>query len=213
VDDDKKFTLTAADGEDITEEITNFARFISLETAAPDRYSMFLVLNLFACATSGCLNPAKVVHEIQALEGRGRPSQLKPATQFKRPPLKGLWHKHYSPGGIKSMAINIQRGLKIHGMPLFNQKILEAQEAGEERYVSKDDVKSLTEDVVHGNWGRLASAADLTGEWIIYAQHDGKNYYLCLGAHDKSGHKDLRQQIDDFCCLEFPFLSTLLSNA
>jgi hypothetical protein len=76
-----------------------------------------------------------------------------------------------------------------------------------------DDVKSLTDDVVHGNWGRLAAAANLTGEWIIYAHHDGKNYYLCLGTHDKSGHKGLRQQLDDFCCLEFPFLLTLLSNA
>jgi hypothetical protein len=111
------------------------------------------------------------------------------------------------------MAINIQKGLKIHGMPLFKQRILEAQKAGEERYVSIDDVKSLTEDVVRGNWGRLAAAAALTGEWIIYAQYGGKNYYLCLGTHDKSGHKGLRQEIDDFCCLEFPFLSTLLSNA
>jgi hypothetical protein len=98
-------------------------------------------------------------------------------------------------------------------MPLFKQRTREAQEAGEERYVSIDDIKSLTEDAVHGNLGRLATAAALTGEWIIYAQHEGKNYYLCLGTHHKSGHKALRQQIDDFCCLEFPFLSSLLSNA
>jgi hypothetical protein len=198
----------------MTEEITNFARIIGLETAAPDRYSMLLVRNLLVGVKSGSLNPAKVVHEIQALEGKGgRPSQLKPPTQFEGPPLKGLWHKHYSPGGIKSMALNIHKGLKIHGMPLFKQRIREAQEAGEERYVSKDDIKSLTEDVVHGNWKRLATAAKLTGEWIIYAHYDGKNYYLCLGTHDRSKHERLRQQIDDLCCLEFPFLTTLLSNA
>jgi hypothetical protein len=128
---DNKFSVTA-NGEDITEKITNFALIIGLETAAPDRYSMLLVLSLF----SGAVNPAKVVHEIQALEGKGgRPSQLKPPTQFKRPPLKGLWHKHYSPGGIKSTAINILKGLKVHGMPLFEQRTREAQEAGEERYV------------------------------------------------------------------------------
>jgi hypothetical protein len=39
---------------------------------------------------------------------------------------------------------------------------------------------------VHGNWKRLATAAKLTGEWIIYAHYDGKNYYLCLGTHDRS---------------------------
>jgi hypothetical protein len=103
---DKKFTVTAANGEDLTEAITNFARIIGLETAAPDRYSMLLILGLFV----GAVNPAKVVHEIQALEGKGgRPSQLKSPTQLERPPLKGLWHKHYSPGDIKSTEINIQR--------------------------------------------------------------------------------------------------------
>jgi hypothetical protein len=210
---DRKVTIAAPNGEDLTEEITKFARIIGLETAAPDRYSMLLVLSLLVGSQSGSLTAAKIVHEIQALEGKGRPSQLKPPTQFKRAPFKGLWHKHYSYSGIKSMAINIQKGLKVYGMPLVEQRTREAQEAGEKRYVSMDDVKSLTNDVVHGNWGRLAAAAELTGEWIIYAQHGGQNYYLCLGTHDKSRHKEIRQQIDDFCCLEFPFLSTLLSNA
>jgi hypothetical protein len=159
------------------------------------------------------LNPAKVVHEIQALEGIRNPSGLKPPTQLKDPPLKGLWHKHYLPDGPTSMVINIEKGLNLYGLPSFNQRVREAKEAGEERYVPIDDVKLLADDAVHGNWTRLSTAEALTGEWIIYAQHDGKNYYLCLGTHKRSGHGSLRQQIDAICCQEFPFLSTLLSNA
>lgn len=55
----------------------------------------------------------------------------------------------------------------------------------------------------------MASAGELTGEWIVYARHEGVNYYLCLGKHDS--HDDhLRSHIDGICCKEFPFLTALL---
>jgi hypothetical protein len=95
----KKFTLKAANGEDMTAEITNFANIIGLERAAPGRYSILLTLGLFGGFKSGHLNPAKVVHEIRALEGIGNPSRLKPPIQNKYSPLKGLWHKHYLEDG------------------------------------------------------------------------------------------------------------------
>lgn len=74
----KRVTVTAANGEDMTAMVEGFARFMGLEQAAPGRYSMLLVLGLFGGAQSGMLNPAKVVHEICALEGIGPPSKLKP---------------------------------------------------------------------------------------------------------------------------------------
>jgi hypothetical protein len=85
----------------------------------------------------------------------------------------------------------------------------EAQDAGEVRYVTREDIALLADDIVHGNWRRMASAGELTGEWIVYAQHEGANYYLCLGRHD-SGDEYLRSQIDAICCQEFPFLTALL---
>jgi hypothetical protein len=89
------FTLTAPDGTDRTAEISGFAEMIGLDHAAPGRCSLLLTLGLFGGFKSGHVDPAKVVHEIRALEGVGRPSQLKPPIQNKHPPLKGLWHKHY----------------------------------------------------------------------------------------------------------------------
>ncbi len=194
----------------MTAELTRFATYIGLERIAPGRYSILFVLGLFGGFKSGHLNPAKVIHEIQALEGFGKPSQLKPPTPFNYPPLKGLWHKHYLEDGLGAMAINLKKGLKKYGLPLFKQRIHEAQEAGEERYVSLEDVKSLADDAVQGNWIRLANSEELTGEWIIYAQHGGMNYYLCLGTH-KSGDDYLRKQIDVICCEEFPFITSILS--
>ncbi len=207
----RKFTATALNGKDMTAELTAFATSIGLERAAPGRYSILLVLGLFGELKSGHLNPAKVVREIEFLEGIGRPIQLKPPSPFNYPPLKGLSHKHYLEDGFAGMAINLRKGIRKYGLPLFKQRMHEAKEVGEERYVTVDDCNSLANDAVQGNWIRLASAEELTGEWIVYVEHDGVNYYLCLGMHDKNRHDDLRKQIDTVCCHEFPFLTALLT--
>jgi|GEM_PF-7021232 len=47
--------------------------------------------------------------------------------------------------------------------------------------MTEDDAKLIAHDVVHGNYMRRSDANQLTGEWIIYAQHEGQNYYLVLG--------------------------------
>lgn len=162
---------------------------------------------------SGHLNPAKVIREIEALEGLGEPSLLKPPILNKHPPLKGLWHKHYLEDGVGAMAFNLRKGLGKYGLPLFSQYIREATTTGEERFLNAEDCNAIVNDAVLGNWSRLVDAAELTGEWIVYARHEGLNYYLCMGTHDKDEHETLRTQIDTLCCQEFPFLATLLANA
>lgn len=207
----RKFTAITENGEDIYPELRDFANFIGLEKVAPNRYSILLVLGLFGGFKSGVLNPAKVVHEIKILEGIGKSSQLKPASQFIYHPLRGLWHKHYLEDGLSAMAINLKKGLKRYGIPLFEQRMRESERKGELRYVSEEDCKLLADDIVQGNWMRLANSKALTGEWIIYAQHEGANYYLCLGGH-VSGDRYLRDQIDAICCKEFSFLEKLLTK-
>jgi len=207
------FSASTQDGKDVFAELQDFANGIGLEHAAPDRYSFLLVLGLFGSFKAGVLNPAKVVHEIRALEGIGPPSRLKPPIQNRYQPLKGLWHKHYLEDGIRSTAMNVQRGLNRHGIPLFEQRIREAESAGEERYMSADDIPALVNDVISGNLRRLADAEALTGEWIVFAQHEGRNYYLCLATHESNTHDYVRRQIDAICCFEFPFLSSMLEPA
>lgn len=209
----KIVTVTAANGQDMTVDLENFVRLIGLDQAAPGRYSMLLVLGLFGGLQSGFLNPAKVINEIKALEGNGRASQLKAPIQNKYPPLKGLWHKHYLAGGLSSMARNLKNGLIKDGLPWLDQLVQDAERSGEERYITEEHAKMIVKDAVHDNWLRRASAAELTGEWIIFAKHDARNYYLALASHDQSGHHMLRSQIDALCCHEFPFLKELLDHA
>ena len=208
-----RIKLTGPDGSDRTDEILDFAKLIGLDSVAPGRYSVLLVLGLFGGFKSGQQGPEKIISEISALEGSGVSTGLKAPTKFIHPPLKGLCHKHHLQDGLPSMALNLQKGLKKFGMPLMNEWIQEAQESGEERIFSEKHVGPIIADIMSGNWKRLVDQQALTGEWIIYAQHEGKNYYLCLGTHDTTTHEDLRRQIDAVCCLEFPFLNGLLVNA
>lgn len=203
------FTFKRPDGEDMTGELTQFACAFGLDRAAPGRYSMLLLLHLYG----GSKSPWKVVHEINALEGLGPPSQLKAPIQNKHPPLKGLWHKHYQQNGIRSLAMNIGNALKRYGLPYAKQKVNEAKAAGELRHFSVEDVKPIVNDALHNNFVQLGKDGAVSGEWLLFATHEGKNYYLCLTTHDKSQHAEVRQHIDVLCSREFPFLPSLLASA
>lgn len=205
-----RFKATYGDGKDASLELQAFAEAIGLESVIPGRYSILLLLAIFGGARSGMLNPAKVVSQIRVLEGLQAGQGLKAATPFKYPPLRGLWHQHHLEDGLPSMALNLRKGLKTFGLPFFNQKVAETKASGEERYVTEADVAHIANDAVSGNWMRLIEAEALTGEWIIFAQHETRNYYLCLGQHNSGDHV-LRSQIDAICLQEFPFLRDILS--
>lgn len=199
-----------SDGSDATSELLSFAEAIGLESVVAGRYSFLLLLELFGATQSGMLNPAKVVSQIRVLEGVEAARGLKAATLFKHPPLQGLWHQHYLEDGLPSVARNIQKGIGKFGLPYVKQKIADAKASGEERYFTEADVAQIAYDAVMSNWERLINSEALTGEWLVFAKHEGKNYYLSLGKHN-SGDDLLRSQIDAVCLQEFPFLKDILS--
>lgn len=205
--------MSSIDAQGVPEvDLKEFARLIGLEQIAPGHYSSLLIANLLGGALSGWQNPASIVREIELLE-LGELGQFKKPIQNRHPPLKGLWHKHYMQDGLASFAINVQKGLKAYGMPFFEQKVQEAKEARELRYLTPEDVPALVNDIVSGNRQRLADQQALSGEWIIFAKHEGRNYYLTIARHDIATHERVREQIDQVCCVEFPFLAQLLADA
>lgn len=202
--------LTRHDGTDMKPELLRFAAMTGLERAAPGRISTLLLLQLYAGATSGAFNPAKVIREIACLEGGGGRSKLKPPTRFERhPALRGLWHKHYLQDGIASMALNLRRGIKQHGIPVLKKMVDEAAGTGEQRHFESSHAAAIADDAVRGTWERLQDQQALTGEWIIFGVHNGANYYLSLGTHAE-GDEVLRSQIEAFCRREFPFIADQL---
>jgi len=69
-------------------------------------------------------------------------------------------------------------------------------------------VGNLTHRLVIGGYEERVERG-LTGDWIIYAQHEGLNYYLDLATHEEGvgeRAKDLAQKLREGCEAEFPFL-------
>lgn len=196
-------------GRDRTQELRQFAAMVGLNRSTEGRYSSLFLAQLFIQSFElGILNPGRVVVEIESLEGM-RQSCTKAPTAFRKPPLQGLWHKHHTVDGISSMAMNMLNGIKKDGIPWLEKSVQDAMDSGEERFFTEDDIRKACNDAVVGNYERRCAAKEVTGEWIVYACHEGKNYYLCLGTH-KTGDDAIRRQIDLVCVPEFPFLEDVL---
>ena len=55
-----------------------------------------------------------------------------------------------------------------------------------------------------------ADQEKMTGEWIVFAKHEGQNYYLTVSRHTdpKKPEEDKRLfwEIEQLCYRQFPFL-------
>ena len=53
------------------------------------------------------------------------------------------------------------------------------------------------------------AAKKLTGEWIVFLKHGGKNYYLCVNTHN-AGDQVIYDRIMTHCVRDFPDLPAWL---
>ncbi|MEX5383113.1 hypothetical protein WCE10_08505 [Cronobacter muytjensii] len=197
---------------DKTEEIINTIFSFGIKEEILPRISVLMILQLHASFISRSENPFVIVDEISCLESnslRGE-SRTKPPTMFSRKPyLRGLWHKHYHGSGIDVMARNLQVALKNYGLPRLEAEVERVMKSGEERYFTPEDAALVAHEAVIDNWLRRSNEQKITGHWIIYAIHEGKNYYLSLGRHTDD-EAEIRRQIDITCLYQFPFLAEIL---
>lgn len=192
---------TFANGLDVTEALTLFAKESGFEGAAPNRISSFLLLQLLMDELSTGDLSFDVLREVLALEGKGT-SVMRAPTQFTRRPLHGLWHQHYREQNIRSLAINLIKGLRSHGLPKLEQAAASSTPESPVPF----DVDLLAHEAVIDNYERLCLTRSMTGEWIIYSVFEGANYYLCLAKHD-TGDDVVFNWISTACVPQFPFLA------
>lgn len=197
-------------GQDYTSDVNGFLERTGLGSVASGRCSALLYGQLFHDSVlTGERNPFKVLEQISALEGRGGLSRTKDETLFTGKFLKGLWHKHYVGDGVRPIAVNVERALKTYGLPETQRLVAEAEARGEVRDFSEQDIAAMVNEAVHGNYMRRAKDSALTGDWLVFARHEGLNYYLCVAAHE-TGDENIREWIDRLCVPEFPFLKEIL---
>lgn len=73
-------------------------------------------------------------------------------------------------------------------------------------------VNELSHRVVVESYEKRAMEQKLTGEWIVFAKHEEKNYYLCLATHDL-GDQQIFENVRAGRWRQFPFVAEASSGS
>jgi hypothetical protein len=86
------------------------------------------------------------------------PSATKRETQFKNPPLEGLWHKHYYIHESEFLEMNVNN-----------------QRSRFKRGPAMGDMMAMLTRIAENK---------VTGEWVVFKRVENVNTYLCLANHN-----------------------------
>jgi hypothetical protein len=119
-----------------------------------------------------------ILRSVLDLEAGEKLQGVKPATVFGKPPLKGLWHKHFVSAHF--LVNNIVLGHRKDG---FVKLIDEVFDAANSPIVTREMIAEVALRATHDPIEKRDAAGKLTGEWIIFRKQGGKNYYLAVNTH------------------------------
>ncbi|MBE3765304.1 hypothetical protein HJ200_17165 [Vibrio parahaemolyticus] len=184
--------------------LNDYRSRIGIDHAIAGRYSNMFLADIYQHERIFGISSDEVLEAIKEEESGENLYGAKASTPFNRYPLKGLWHKHYiSARFIPHNIYNaMQRGnLERIVREVYDPKIspVATEEMGHE----------LANRVVTETLRDKRRKSKMTGEWIVFAKYQGKNYYLCMGTH-KMKDIELRNKIDLVCVKEFPFLKGMM---
>jgi hypothetical protein len=164
------------------------------------RISELLLVDVYVLNTEFGVSPDSVLGAIHEVENGESPTGIKAASKFKNLPLKGLWHKHYFSAHF--IAKNLQMGLGKKGL---GKIIRETLDPAKSPVITREMIGELSRRVTREPLEERNQAKKLTGEWVIYLPHEGKNYYLCCTTHG-TGDQLIHDRIVQHCPRDFPDL-------
>lgn len=185
-----------------TEEWNRIKRRVSGGRPYAHRMSIGLTTRLLQVESGKDLRP--VLRELDYLEGFRESSSTKEEKPFKHGRLRSFWHKHYFAPRHLMRNLGERWGIRNDG----NHDLLKML-----HHVAKlhgDDPDRWPAEVeyrlfVDGFNDRAARG--LTGNWIIYAKHEGLNYYLDLAVHEEGRDQDcLYRKLRAGSVVDFPFV-------
>ena len=139
------------------------------------RMSRLLCEQLVFGIKSRTLDSFGVTDILQALEGHRTRGHVE-VRPFNHPPLKGLLHAHFQQA--KFIPKNLENEIKNkRGKKLIEDIFKDKQLSDEER------LKLTAHQATVSLYNSRAENNALTGEWIIYAEHQSKNHYFCIASH------------------------------
>jgi hypothetical protein len=170
------------------------------------RMSELLWLDIYVLDAAFGVSPHDILSAIKDVEHGEPASGVKPATQFKNMPLKGLWHKHYFSAHF--LVQNIFLALGKNGL---DKLVNEAFDPAKSDVITREMVNELAQRLAHEPFQARDAAKKVTGEWMVYLRRDGKNYYLCCNTHD-ANDQFIYDRIMEHCVRDFPDLPMWLKE-
>jgi hypothetical protein len=169
--------------------------------------SQLFLLDLFVMDYEFGISPHEVLASIKELERGETPTGVKAATQFRRPPLKGLWHKHFF--AARFLVHNLLNALGNNGLHDIVEK---AMDPAKSPIVTREMIEEVAHRVTHEPLEARDAAGKLTGEWIVYVKHGGKNYYLCINGHE-TADQVIYDRIAQHVVKDFPDIAKWIDDA
>lgn len=154
--------------------------------------------------------PTEIPHILDAidvLEGLSAARNLKEAEPFRRPPLQGLWHQHFFSSSYHMMR-NVGERWNAAGGGNFEYTRM----VGEVMRALSHDPDALPMALARrfmDGYVERAQAGKLTGDWIVFAVHEGTRYYLDIALHEEgrgSNAPRLLAKLRASATMDFPFV-------
>ena len=169
------------------------------------RISSVFIMQVMQLNLARTFNTFKILDEVKYLEGISKTTATPKHTKFNRPPLKGLYKKHFTDAAFLVKNLTSHFGCDFGGNDKLDKVVNDAFEENGSGYVDESLVKKLSHDLVISAIQERASKG-LTGEWIIFQKHNEKYYYLTLGAHSEDDTEIFKRVIMAYE-MNFPFLA------
>ncbi len=176
------------------------------------RISLALIVRLANYEYAHC-----VLDEIDYLEGIRPFTITKDETQFRSAELNPFWHKHFTTPHHILKNVLVRWGLHKLDDVRKTRDLDEVLKIIANDYGNSPEEwqRQLADKFITKAFYDRAEQFGLTGDWIIYAKHEGSNYYLDLATHEEGtpeNVKNLQQKLRSGNCVEFPFLFEELEN-
>lgn len=193
----------SATRQDLEVFATNHTGFYGLDIS---RISSIFITQVMRMYKDGVIDTHDMLDEVKFLEGiKNYYSNTKAASTFKNEPLKGLMKKHFADARFIINNLGAHFGYEYGGNKNLKKVIEEAFSRNKSGYVDNDFINFIAHQSTIGALGERTRKNKLTGEWIVFQIHNGKNYYLTLASHDESD-QSIYSRVCDAYDLDFGFL-------
>jgi hypothetical protein len=159
-----------------------------------------------------------VEREIRHLEGLAN-TETKPAKPFnKSGKLSGFMHKHFCVPGYEHLAVNATLAWQLQksGSRKFTEMALKIAKPYADVQQTPDQLLKFSGEIARavvsgpGGLQERQSSGRATGDWIVFASHEGQNYYLCIAKHDED---DFILETLRLCTSQFPFVGKIIGES